>query len=251
MSPSPTFRIPLTALLAPSLLVWGLAAGCSSKSEEPKSDEDIWEEATGEPADEGFEAEAAEATDEAAEAAEAAGEAAEEGAEEAGEAVEGAVEETGEALEEAGEDVQEAAEGEEPSSALDGPTPTEVYADGSRLYGEKPGEGTDRVALAELMADAGAYDGRTVRTEGEIAQVCQAMGCWMELRPGADDEAIRVPMAGHSFFLPKDVAGRRATVQGRVKVRAPSPEVQAHLRAEGALAAAQPVSLEATGVVVH
>lgn len=247
MSPSPIFRFALTALIA-----LGLAAGCSSKQEESKSDEDIWEEATGEPAaDEGFDEAANEAAAAIDEAADETGEAAEEGAEEMKEGAEDAVEEAGEALEEAGEEVQEAVDGDDETSAADGPAPTEVYADGSRLFGAKPGDGTTRVALADLMTDAGTYDGRTVRTEGEIAQVCQAMGCWMELRPGADDEAIRVPMAGHSFFLPKDVAGRRATVEGRVAVRAPSPEVQEHLRSEGALAAAQPVSLEATGVVVH
>ena len=88
-----------------------------------------------------------------------------------------------------------------------------------------------------------------MRTEGEIARVCQRAGCWMELR-APDGPAVRVPMAGHSFFLPQDSAGRHATMQGRVQIREHSADVREHLESEGAQATASALSIEATGVVI-
>jgi hypothetical protein len=58
-------------------------------------------------------------------------------------------------------------------------------------------------------------------------------------------------MAGHSFFLPRDVSGRRATIQGRVEVEALDEATRQHLEEEGAQAAGQALSIEATSVVVH
>ncbi len=130
-----------------------------------------------------------------------------------------------------------------------GPQPSAVLPDGSRQFG---GALTDLAPtdLAAISASPTTFDGQTVRTEGTIERVCQRMGCWMELRAeGADP--IRVPMAGHSFFLPRDVAGHPATIEGRVQVTPLSPERRAHLESEGAVATAGDLSIEATSVVVR
>jgi len=111
---------------------------------------------------------------------------------------------------------------------------------------------TDRelVTLATIAGDPSSYAGQTVKTEGEIAAVCQRMGCWMEMR-AEGVEPIRVPMAGHSFFLPKDVSGRHATIEGEVAVRELSEGEREHLESEGALATAQTLQISATGVVLN
>lgn len=140
---------------------------------------------------------------------------------------------------------EEQAEAPAPS----GPQPSAVLADGSRQFG---GALSDRseTALADIAAAPATFDGQTVRTAGRIERVCQRMGCWMEL--SADGASpVRVPMAGHSFFLPRDVAGHEATIEGRVQVTPLSPEARAHLASEGALATADELSIEATSVVVR
>ncbi|AKF05796.1 DUF4920 domain-containing protein [Sandaracinus amylolyticus] len=134
-------------------------------------------------------------------------------------------------------------------AAPSGPRPTRVMDDGARLFGAELGE-APLVALSEITASPDRYAGQVVRTEGTIERVCQAMGCWMELR-GENAPAVRVPMAGHAFFLPRDVAGRAATIEGRVAVQALSPDMRAHLESEGALATASSLSIDATGVVVR
>ena len=105
--------------------------------------------------------------------------------------------------------------------------------------------------LATILAEPARFRDQTVRTEGEIARVCQRMGCWMELRESAEGPAVRVPMAGHSFFLPRDVSGRHAMLEGRVHVEELSAEHRAHLESEGAQATASALAIHATGVVVR
>jgi len=131
-----------------------------------------------------------------------------------------------------------------------GPAPTRTNDDGSRLFGDELSE-REPIALTSLIEAPGDYDGQVVLTEGVITQVCQRMGCWMELKPSEDGPAIRVPMAGHSFFLPRDVSGARATIEGTVEVEELPEDWQEHLREEGAQAADQNLAISATGVLIH
>ena len=141
-------------------------------------------------------------------------------------------------------------EAEEHAEASDAPEPARVLEDGSRLFGSELDEARELTALGDVLAEPARFEGQVVKTSGEIVQVCQSMGCWMEMRADADSPGIRVPMAGHSFFLPRDLAGSQATVEGTVNVTPLSDEDREHLESEGATAAGQAISIEATGVLV-
>ncbi len=92
-----------------------------------------------------------------------------------------------------------------------------------------------------------AKDGDTVRLEGKAETVCKNKGCWVTLRDG--DASVHVTFEGYSFFIPKDSAGKKVALEGKVKVKAPDPAEVAHLKGEGAgKAAASRVSVEAYGV---
>lgn len=103
--------------------------------------------------------------------------------------------------------------------------------------------------LAAIVEDPESFRDQVIRTQGEVARVCQRAGCWMELRAEAGP-AVRVPMAGHAFFLPRDAAGRHAEMVGRVTIQSLSPDVREHLESEGALATASALSIHATGVAL-
>ena len=105
----------------------------------------------------------------------------------------------------------------------------------------------EAVALAQITGDPESYAGQTVKTEGEITAVCQRMGCWMEMNDG-EGPTVRVPMAGHSFFLPRDVSGRRARIEGEVALRQLPPGEAQHLAEEGAQATGSRLQITATGV---
>jgi hypothetical protein len=109
----------------------------------------------------------------------------------------------------------------------------------------KPLKGLKATPLSEVLLSA--KDGDTVRLEGKAEKVCKNKGCWVTLRDG--DATVHVTFEGYSFFVPKDSAGQKVALEGKVKVKAPDPAEVAHLKGEGAGAAASSrVSVEAYGV---
>jgi len=138
--------------------------------------------------------------------------------------------------------------------AHDGPAnqaPLRLAADGARIFGSEMDAARATTPLRDIITRPARFAGQVVKTEGQISQVCQNRGCWLELRAEGAGNAVRVPMAGHSFFLPRDVAGHRATVLGTVAVQQLEADMREHLRSEGAQAADEALSIEATAVVVH
>ena len=110
---------------------------------------------------------------------------------------------------------------------------------GARLKGLKP------TPLSEVLSSP--KHGDTVRLEGKAEAVCRNKGCWVTLRDG--EARVHVTFEGYSFFIPKDSAGKKVVLEGKVKVKAPDPDDVAHLKGEGAGAeAASRVSVEAYGV---
>lgn len=128
--------------------------------------------------------------------------------------------------------------------------PLRVEQDGAELYGAEFDGEREVVALATIVESAKKYDGKVVRTQGTITQVCKKMGCWIEVSAEGAGE-VRVPMAGHSYFLPESVHGKKATIEGKVEVKPLTEEMKKHLEEEGAKATDNEVSLSATTVLVH
>lgn len=104
--------------------------------------------------------------------------------------------------------------------------------------------------VAQVLRDPGPHLNQNIQCEGTIARVCQAAGCWLELQAPGGGEGLRVPMAGHAFFVPQDIVGKRAVVEGKLAARELLEAERAHLTGEG-LKATGPLFLEATGVVVR
>jgi hypothetical protein len=78
----------------------------------------------------------------------------------------------------------------------------------------KPFAGTEVVPIATLLAHPDDYAGKTVQVKGKITEVCQAMGCWMELA-NQDGQAIRVKVNDGEIEFPKDSAGKTAIAEGK------------------------------------
>lgn len=104
--------------------------------------------------------------------------------------------------------------------------------------------------VAELLKAPEPYLGKTVKCEGKVARVCQNAGCWLELTGIAGGEGLRVPMAGHAFFIPQDAVGRSAVVEGALRrVELPASQRE-HYQSEG-MRAVGPLALEATSVTLR
>jgi hypothetical protein len=102
----------------------------------------------------------------------------------------------------------------------------------SSIFGA-PITSKNALLLADLARDPVKWQGQDVVVTGNVADVCQHMGCWMVIEDGA--QKARVRMHGHSFFVPKDCKGRRARVQGQAVVSAAPPQQHEcnHAKQEG------------------
>jgi hypothetical protein len=87
-----------------------------------------------------------------------------------------------------------------------------------------------KVALEDLVKDAGAWSGKTVRTEGVVSTVCQEKGCWMTLKSGA--QSVRVTFKDYGFFVPKDSAGMTAVLEGVFVVKTIPEKTAKHYAGE-------------------
>jgi Domain of unknown function (DUF4920) len=121
---------------------------------------------------------------------------------------------------------------------------------GERSFGAPPGQvDGPLLAVAEVMREPEPYLGKKVRCEGVVARVCQRAGCWLELSADGKSDGLRVPMAGHSFFIPQDAIGQHAVVEGELSALPLKDSQRAHLESEG-LKAIGPLSLAATSVTL-
>jgi len=82
------------------------------------------------------------------------------------------------------------------------------------------GEGVTLAAttpVAELLATAGDRVGERVAVRGEVTEVCQMAGCWLELRAAEGDAAVRVKVDDGVIVFPKWARGKAATAEGLVE----------------------------------
>jgi hypothetical protein len=77
----------------------------------------------------------------------------------------------------------------------------------------KPFTTDKQVPLATLMAHKEDYVGKTVQVKGKITEVCQAMGCWMNLTDAG--QMIRIKVNDGEIDFPKDAAGKTAIAEGK------------------------------------
>jgi hypothetical protein len=68
----------------------------------------------------------------------------------------------------------------------------------------------------------------TVQVSGVVEAVCKKKGCWMELKDG--DTSAKVFTYAGEFFLPVSIAkGRKAVVEGTLKVKTVTKKFAQHL----------------------
>jgi hypothetical protein len=113
------------------------------------------------------------------------------------------------------------------------------------------------VALARVVKNPRAYEGRSIILEGTVRNVCQNKGCWMELGTGRRGKGLRVTFKDYGFFVPTDSKGWHVRAEGTVQITTLSKEEVDHLTGEGATmkrnrdGTATEIGFIATGVEVR
>jgi hypothetical protein len=78
----------------------------------------------------------------------------------------------------------------------------------------KPLTMKEQVTVAKLMESPGAFVGKTVQVKGKVTEVCQMMGCWMNLTDPASGAAVRIKVKDGEIVFPKDSVGKMAIAEG-------------------------------------
>lgn len=76
----------------------------------------------------------------------------------------------------------------------------------------------ESTAMADILKDPAAYQGKTVRIEGMISDVCPKRGCWMELAGDVPGQKLRFKVEDGDMVFPLEAKGQYAVAEGVVAV---------------------------------
>jgi hypothetical protein len=89
--------------------------------------------------------------------------------------------------------------------------------------------------VATVIASPRTYATNPVLMEGVITNECTEKGCWMQVAPTREGSTgVRVTFKDYAFFIPQAMVGRRARMEGTLKVTTHSKAAAEHLMHEGA-----------------
>ncbi|MBW2524617.1 MAG: DUF4920 domain-containing protein [Deltaproteobacteria bacterium] len=77
---------------------------------------------------------------------------------------------------------------------------------------------SEQTAVADLMRDPKAYEGKTVRVSGEVEDFCHHRRTWFAVSAPDGKGMVRV-FAAPKFRAPADCKGKTAVAEGTVEVR--------------------------------
>lgn len=124
------------------------------------------------------------------------------------------------------------------------------------IHGEEF-DATGALSIADFMTQFNG-DSMVATVAAPITEVCAKKGCWMTLDLG-NEQTMHVTFKDYGFFVPKDAAGKMATITGFAKIDTLDVATLKHY-AEDANASQEEIdaitepevtySFEATGVII-
>ncbi len=91
------------------------------------------------------------------------------------------------------------------------------------------------VPVAEVATDPARYAGKTLQVRGKITEVCERMGCWMNLVDPTGKSSLRVKVNDGEIVFPKSAIGKIAVAEGKlVELRLTREQAIARARHEAA-----------------
>lgn len=95
-----------------------------------------------------------------------------------------------------------------------------IYGDGVTLKRATP--------IATLLSTPQTHAGKAVRVDGVVSQVCQSMGCWIEIADPALGRGVRFKARDGVIVFPKESVGKKVSAQGTFEEIVTSPVREAH-----------------------
>ena len=90
-----------------------------------------------------------------------------------------------------------------------------VWAAGDETFGTGV-KLTEATPIKRLYESPKAFVGKTIRVDGVVTAVCEAMGCWMALAPAdTPDQTVRFKVDhGAAIVFPLSARGKNASAEG-------------------------------------
>src|SRR5207237_6299847 len=109
-----------------------------------------------------------------------------------------------------------------------------LLASGALLADQKFGKPLtlpEPTPLAQIESQPEKYVGKTVQVRGRVSEVCQMMGCWMNIIDPVGERSIRIKVNDGEIVFPESAVGKLAVAEGKL--------VKLELTREEAVAQAQ------------
>ncbi|NOT02658.1 MAG: DUF4920 domain-containing protein [Phycisphaerales bacterium] len=97
------------------------------------------------------------------------------------------------------------------------------------------------VAVADVLADPQAYDGKHIRLTGVVDSVCAAKGCWIRIAPpgGGDTVFVKFTCPVDGRLVPMEAKGHNAVVEGTLTIQEISQEEARHYKEDAGAPASE------------
>jgi hypothetical protein len=83
------------------------------------------------------------------------------------------------------------------------------------------------IAASILPTLLKSKDSVAVKVSGQVQDVCQAKGCWMDIKL-TDKSVMKVRFKDYGFFVPKDIKGKTVVINGMAYNKSVSVADQRH-----------------------
>ncbi len=77
--------------------------------------------------------------------------------------------------------------------------------------------GGARTPISDILANPETFEGKVVRIEGRVADVCRKAGCWMDIQDEAG-RRIQIKVDDGVIIFPVGAIGNRAVAEGRIEI---------------------------------
>ena len=94
-----------------------------------------------------------------------------------------------------------------------------------RKFG-KPLTLKDTTKISDIYASPDQFNGKRVRVQGPIVDVCSEQGCWIAIGSDQESQPLRFKVDDGVIVFPMDIKGQTAVVEGVLTVATLSVEQQ-------------------------
>ncbi|MBA4252033.1 MAG: DUF4920 domain-containing protein [Chlorobiaceae bacterium] len=70
--------------------------------------------------------------------------------------------------------------------------------------------------ISDILENPESYLGKKVLVKGEIIDVCENAGCWMNISSGSADQFIKIKVKDGEIVFPVEAKGKTALAEGEV-----------------------------------